>query len=391
METEQGYIGYILRYEPDPEWYNNQIIYQHGEYMLDMTDYQGDITKYSFEREVIWSTIEENVGSSTASRGGQFIEVCVISLQSACSGIPWDCGGSICGFERVENCQTVWSSGGQGNEGDGSGDGDGSNNGGGDGSDPCITTGTTIIDNQPISGIGTGCTPNDGTGVLPTLASDCNKLADLSNSPTYQLRMQELIANTTGNTEILYYGKTYDNGNTIYNDQERYEGQPDVVGVDAPFPSSKIDSFIHNHFNNGNGTLSVFSGSDLYSLYQLYINNKIDDLSKFIMVVTTPGNNIASTEDDTVYAMTIANGTEFAAFGAKYLVDPIIVDNLLYDSQDNRIDKNISNSINEERFTRMLQSNNSGLNIYRGDRDDLSSWTQLRIKSDNSLKENNCN
>ena len=46
-----------------------------------------------------------------------------------------------------------------------------------------------------------------------------------------------------------------------------------------PLPNTKVDSFIHNHFNNGNGTLSVFSGSDLYSLYELYINDKIKDLA----------------------------------------------------------------------------------------------------------------
>ncbi|WP_283637548.1 hypothetical protein [Aquaticitalea lipolytica] len=158
-----------------------------------------------------------------------------------------------------------------------------------------------------------------------------------------------------------------------------------------PLPNTKVDSFIHNHFNNGNGTLSVFSGSDLYSLYELYINDKIKDLSKFVMVVTTPGNNISSTDDDTLYAITINNGTEFAAFGEKYLTDPNIVDIILYNNKRNYISSNISNELNEERFVRMLQKNNSGMSVYRGDRTNLNSWTKLSIRNNYTLKEVNCN
>lgn len=60
LETVDGYIGYILSYEPDEVWHNEHYIYQHGEYILDMNNYLGEITKYSLEREIIWTTKDEN-------------------------------------------------------------------------------------------------------------------------------------------------------------------------------------------------------------------------------------------------------------------------------------------------------------------------------------------
>ncbi|WP_283637546.1 hypothetical protein [Aquaticitalea lipolytica] len=277
--------------------------------------------------------------------------------------------------------------GGAGNNSNNNGDGNGSGTETGNDTDNTDTNNSNNDGDSTQYGGGGGADTNDENAgdtnlpddldntvaTLPNIDNTCNKLSKVSNSPSFQLRMQELIANTVNNTEIFYYGRHLNNGNMDYSANDRYEGQPNFVGVDVPLPNTKVDSFIHNHFNNGNGTLSVFSGSDLYSLYELYINDKIKDLSKFVMVVTTPGNNISSTDDDTVYAITINNSLEFATFGTKFLTDPLIVDVLLYNDRDNKIDKNISNELNEERFVRMLQKNSSGMSVYRGNRTNLNS------------------
>lgn len=172
LETEQGYIGYILSYEPEQNWYETHLIYQHGEYILDMNNYVGDITKYSLEREVIWSTKQENENRGMASRGGQFVEVCVISVWQICTcGVadhandPEGQGCNCIGYASEANCQTVWSGGG-GSPGDGGGN-DGDGTGGGTGTTCTTSTGTIIIDEQPIAGVNGGCTPNTTLGTIP--------------------------------------------------------------------------------------------------------------------------------------------------------------------------------------------------------------------------------
>lgn len=294
---------------------------------------------------------------------------------------------------EVENCQSVWSSGGS-NSGDGSNGnntGDDNNNGGSSNNEEeeCTTSGTVIIDDEPSSNIGEECTPNESVGVLSPALNDCEKLSNLANSASFQLRMQELIENTTGNTEIVYYGRINNsNGHTTYDGSDRYESNPDIVGVDIPNPTSSVDSYIHNHFNNGTGCLSVFSGSDLYSVYQLYINEKINDLKSFTLVVTSPGNSLSSDEDDTVYAITIDNETDFIEFGAFYLSDYLLADAFF---ANNGIKPFISNNLNEERLSRLLKEKNIGMKLFRGNKDNLNDWTEIKIRNNNSLIEKPCN
>ncbi len=219
---------------------------------------------------------------------------------------------------------------------------------------------------------------------------DCSLLEDLSNSGSFQERMQELLAQTTNNTEVGYWGIVTDDS-MLYHDNYRFEGKPGVVGVDTFLPPAPVDSFIHNHFNNGNGTLSVFSGSDLYTVYQLFINGYINDLDDFVMVVATPGDNVNSPDDDTVYAITINSETDFAAFGSVFLNQAEAVDRIIYGTPEEPIHHNISSALNEERLARAFKNNNTGMTLYRGDRNDLNNWTRLKIKNDNTLKEDNCN
>ncbi|TXD80794.1 hypothetical protein ESY86_19985 [Subsaximicrobium wynnwilliamsii] len=221
------------------------------------------------------------------------------------------------------------------------------------------------------------------------LISDCNLLENLSLSADFATKMQELINNTTGNTEIAYFGSTDDNDDTTFPD--RVESQPDQRGVNVSISSNvPVDVFIHNHFNNGLGSLSVFSGSDLYTLYQLYTNGNISDVDEYVMVVATPGSNASSTDDDTVYAITINDLNSFAEFGSKFLIDDFLID-ALYQNIGNKIDTNISINLNEERFAKLLKDFSSGLTLHRGDRNDLTSWTKLKVKNDNTIKESNCN
>ena len=70
------------------------------------------------------------------------------------------------------------------------------------------------------------------------LARDCNNLTDLANSPSFQQRMQELIANNSGNTEIGYYGRNDANDNMVYDANDRFESMPNAQEVKPNEPNT---------------------------------------------------------------------------------------------------------------------------------------------------------
>ena len=57
LETDDGYLAYILSYEPEENWYYSDAnITPEGDWVLHMDSYEGHISKYSLERELIWSS-----------------------------------------------------------------------------------------------------------------------------------------------------------------------------------------------------------------------------------------------------------------------------------------------------------------------------------------------
>jgi hypothetical protein len=142
-----------MSYDPDPSWLEEKKLDPHNEVYL--ANYIGEITKYSLEREIIYSTNENNY--TTNSANGTIVE-CTISMVPYCTfgnhdhsnGIDTTCRGLA--YTAVETCTTYFLGG--------SSDGESSNAGGSTNNpDPCPsggTTGTVIVGNQPISGIGGG-------------------------------------------------------------------------------------------------------------------------------------------------------------------------------------------------------------------------------------------
>jgi hypothetical protein len=174
IEVENGYIAYILSYEPDPVWYSNNLSSK-NDFPFNLTTFQGYLTKYSLERDIIWSTKKDvsfktskNNSSAKTSSAGYFIQVCITTEPEPClegrhnDSTGWDDCAYSDGHWN-ETCQSVWVSGElypQDNpdyEGDGTGGGRGNNSD----DDNCINvTGTNISDSQPISGIDGQCAPN---------------------------------------------------------------------------------------------------------------------------------------------------------------------------------------------------------------------------------------
>ena len=250
-----------------------------------------------------------------------------------------------------------------------------------------------------------GACPNDegDVGVLgedEILFNKCKKLKKLAQSANFQLRMQELINNTSGNTEINYWGRNDNFNNMNYADSDRSESAENAREIKPDPPTSPVDSFIHNHsfvtVPNENGQpetykpFPVFSGADLYTVSNMYVNGLINDLSDFIIVVATPGQNINSTDDDTVYAITISNTQQFINLANALAQTPLLIDNF-YNDPNNLISTSISTSVNEEHLARLFKDNKMGMQLFRGDKDDLTNWTQIKVKNNGEIQEKNCN
>jgi hypothetical protein len=221
---------------------------------------------------------------------------------------------------------------------------------------------------------------------LVSLRNDCNKLEALSSSPDFQNKMEEILAGTSGSTEIGYYGRKNEDGEIEYLAEDRHESDPDNVEIATDPPATAIDSDIHNHFNDGLGSLSVFSGADLYTTHQLFYYDLIENNNQYIKVLATPGDNI-SPDDDTVYALKIKGGANFNDFGLNYLNDPLIADVYF---KEKGIVANNSTAQQEKLLVELLNELDSGLVIYRGDKNNLNNWTQLKINNNGNFEENDC-
>ncbi len=227
------------------------------------------------------------------------------------------------------------------------------------------------------------------------LNRDCNNLEDLANSASFHERMAELIANNSGNTEIGYWGYKNDQDQVNYpnNDIDRFESNPNVMHLDPSTPQDAIDSYIHNHFNGvwPNGTprktLPVPSGADLSTLYNLNRTGRIKKLNEFVMVMTAPGDT-SSPDDDTVYAITISNTVQFNTLTPVLGESPEIID---LNFAEYEVNNEYSSALNEKNLANLLKDKNYGLTLYRGDKNNLSSWTRLKPKTDGSIRETNCN
>lgn len=178
LETDTGYIGYILGFNPDQEWLTNtDNVTPEGDFVFNMADFEGVVTKYSLEREVIWSSsVDSRSSGNSGAIRGMSILICVFSSTPMCDygGTAHPAGANCTGNITIETTETCWTiptgGGGSSNNGD-TGDGDnnsggsgGSGDGDGDGDDPCIVDGTVFDGELPIGGVGSGCVPNGASG-----------------------------------------------------------------------------------------------------------------------------------------------------------------------------------------------------------------------------------
>lgn len=258
--------------------------------------------------------------------------------------------------------------------------------------DPCdCNLDGSGCEDMPAEGDSENTDSNPTIGVIfdIELIRDCRLLENLADSPSFQQRMQELVANNSGNTEIGYYGRNNNNGDMNYpnDDENRFESEVGKREIIIPTPQDLIDSYIHNHFNNGEGALSVFSPGDLFTLYTLLSLGRIADADDFVMVMTSPGIS-NSPDDDTLYAITISSVSDFLENGANSLISLDLAENLLYFAG---LRSGVAPIIAEKRLVSIINDNDLGLKLFRGNKDDLTEWTEIRRRNNGEFRERNCN
>ena len=389
LETDEGFIGYILSYEPDEDWYYSESNFTpEGDWVFNIATYQGYLTKYSLEREVIWSS-NPNMQNPIANRNQSItynrasFTICTIFVISTCSNIysgnPYgyahpmgpNCEGPY-GFMDVETC-TTYSGGGS----------SGGNNGGssGDNDDDCDTTGTRIVQDLPLDGIDSGCTPNDNTGILPPVEETeedldhCEKLLALNLTDSLSVNIVPYIDSLRTKTSLdkeysISFQKKYNYG--------EFYSLPDPVGIreGQTTTSSSIrigSTWFGQAHTHPDGTHYMFSWNDINKLNMMYkgLNDFFDKNEVFMMIVN---------HDGTVYALKINNAN---ALNTE-------VTNDLFNAEGNSLNEKvinlnleIQNEFEEDEFNLehifLKRFEDFGLAIYKAANNSLSNWNKLEL------------
>ncbi len=297
IETTTGYVAYIMSYDPDPSWLEEKKLDPHNEVYL--TNYVGDITKYSLEREVIYSTDQNNY--RTNSSNGMTV-ICTWSMVPYCllgnhahenGVIDGDC--LFLRFSMVETCESFYGGGGES-----------SNNSGGstNNPDPCPTVGTTgtvIVGNQPVGGVSSGCTPNEAIVVSLDSKTPCESLKKNDLNQDFQIKISSLKtkAAVQGGAESAYV--MYDNPINGLSFSQEFVGDPngDAKGkeVEMEIGGTQTQSilnvigFVHCHLDDGT-TFKVFSFADLNALAEI-ANLSTNPSSDLVMYVVTNSGTFA--------------------------------------------------------------------------------------------------
>ncbi|MGB4775453.1 MAG: hypothetical protein WBP45_09795, partial [Daejeonella sp.] len=211
----------------------------------------------------------------------------------------------------------------------------------------------------------------------PAEPDPCKQAKELGKNQGFKDKMNDLKNNINVNYE-RGYGITKNNDGSF--NYQYVEGQPNAQSIDINV-NGQIDGFIHSHYN---GLLSIFSGSDLQSLYTMKNSNTMTDVDKFIYGVVTG--------DGTTYLLSIEDPVKFQAFGNSWLSDDFSFG--LFESSYNntyQIQPGNNVSTNETNFILLLKQMNTGLTLLKGDPANFDDWEKKNADANNQIQTSNCN
>ncbi len=218
--------------------------------------------------------------------------------------------------------------------------------------------------------------PGGGTGSsdtpLPPPKTPCEQAKALAESSEFRSLMQQLKTKTSDNKEYAaYLGESSSGleGGTV----SFIAGQENEKFINLPLPSGKVDGLAHSHY--GDGTLSIFSGGDIFALYQLLVNDKMNNSATFMLSVVTGAG--------TTYLLMIENEQQFRTFGSDTfdgVTTGIGADKVLEAifSFMNIVEGGNS-AQNEKGFLNFLRTSNAGLSLFKGDTDGFNAWNKIGL------------
>ena len=348
IQVDNGYLAYIMSYQPDENWYNSTYTPE-GEWVFDMSTYQGDITKYNLQREIIWSTNTDN----SSARSNTI--TCTYSIFAMCD-ISYDhirgsgCTGNLF-YKAFRNC--VASGGGGGNDTDPN-DPDGNNTGGGGGSSstvipPCIP-GADGVNTQALS----GNFVSDQGEVEQETTAQCveNNVTTVAISALIVKFERDLSPeqkawwNNTVNEQEVNQITDYLNSGTDYTSDKEFAKQAiQALMNDFTFTSEQWLYVSATAPEIGRAILDI-TNTNTYS--DEYINEAIDKL-----ILATTLDNIINLEDNPTTIDSTAGAVFHYYFGNGEAADiGIVTRNLLRQDSDylwvlNRLQNGTANSITD--------------------------------------------
>ena len=221
-----------------------------------------------------------------------------------------------------------------------------------------------------VSGPGNSATPPK---------TPCAALTRDGQNVDVQAQLNTLAGLLTDNKE---HGLTvtYDAaGNPVFTTATGLSGQLNLGGWTAPMGASAI---VHTHFADP-ASLSIFSEDDLRFLWDYYTNHSPANPSTFSFTVITASG--------TVYSLAVTNPTAFANFANAYSLSTPSSSLITQLFDTYHISATNTVAQNERWFAKMLDLNNTGLTLYKGDPGDFASWQQVSFTKNSTIALLPCN
>ena len=360
LEQDKNQKAYFIRYEPTPEWLSSS---------ENLDNFSGDVTIFNdMGTEINKITLVNGVEDTDPTGDSNQKVTCYVYLESTVT-ICTD-GGSIEGSVNQigYTCHTTYnykwncvadSGGSTGGTGGSSGGDLGGGGSGGTGGGSAPASIDSELETAPI---------------IMQLDNPCEQMDKLAKDPSFINKMKDLQSKTNQNYESGYVIKRDGDALSYTSIQgDSNQGQIDFAVND------KIDGYMHNHYT---GLLSIFSGTDIRAMFQLYQGSHINRLMTFTMTVVTA--------NGTSYALKVSDYSKFISFGNNYLSSDSSFNSFesIYSNLYN-ISPSNSNTNNETNFLRMLDQLDSGLKLFKGN-SNFDDWTPIDVSATGAVVENNC-
>jgi len=229
---------------------------------------------------------------------------------------------------------------------------------------------------------------NDVIGINPPIRTPCEQMYDLANDVDFKVNLsvlKQIAQNTTdpnANREVAYTRDENGNFSTPILG-------PIGEGTVEVNVTVRLSMHMHSHPIQFENNLSIFSAADLYSIYKLFTENKTTYGHSFTLVLVTATTTYALKIDSSLLFMQ-AFQNSFGSLGEDgvFLVEEYMNNNNI--KYENTIAEN------EQGFLKMLYNQNSqnggsGLEMFKANAD-YSTWTKLEYNNRNhQITQQPCN